>query len=77
MNTYNSCLQHEVTAKNTGSPPPFLFFVGERGEPGNEARNNLQFPHKFWRRGHTTSSHSLCMVLSVILLSVNKKNVPS
>ena len=60
------------TAKNTGSPPPFLFFVGARGEPGNEARNNLQFLHKFWRRGHTTTSHSLCIVLSV-----NKKNVPS
>ena len=28
------------TAKNTGSPPPFLFFVGARGEPWKEARNN-------------------------------------
>ena len=24
-----------------GSPPPFLFFVGARGEPGNEANVDL------------------------------------
>ena len=28
-----------ILALFPGSPPPFLFFVGARGEPGNEARN--------------------------------------
>ena len=26
-----------ILASFPGSPPPFLFFVGARGEPGNEA----------------------------------------
>ena len=32
----------DITCKSVpGSPPPFLFFVGARGEPGNEAKFDL------------------------------------
>ena len=31
-------LCRDITCESVpGSPPPFLFFVGARGEPGNEA----------------------------------------
>ena len=36
----SSC--RDITCESVpGSPPPFLFFVGARGEPGNEANVDL------------------------------------
>ena len=32
-----------------GSPPPFLFFVGARGEPRNEASRSIPATHLFQR----------------------------
>ena len=48
-----------------GSPPPFWYFVGMRGEPGNEARLFLiqcvslfvrQFSRSFWSHAYTAGA---------------------
>ena len=40
----SSC--RDITCESVpGSPPPFLFFVGARGEPGNEAIWYVRIPY--------------------------------
>ena len=55
-----------------GSPPPFLFFVEARGEPGNEAsyilvKTLLQPADSFNSRSLTTMLQPCCNLVNMVL----------
>ena len=48
-----------------GFPPPFLFSVGARGEPGNKASSY----HRYQLIGAFVCSKKLCSLLSICVFS--------